>query len=89
MNPYLPDRLSVYEGDPGFAPYEALGERRFAICILLDDVEQKNVLTADRSQGWIRRLVLIDGRPVIDGDHFRTEVVRGRVEFLFAKDIAA
>lgn len=83
------DRLSVYEGDPGFANYDGLGERRHSIRILLDGVEQKDVVTADRSQGWLRRFTMVDGRPVQIGNRLQTEVVKGRVEFEFTKGVSA
>ena len=84
-----PDRLSVFVGDPGHAPYEALGERGHSIRIYLDGVEQQNVMTADRAQGWLRRLAMIEGRAVrFESAHVKTEVVRGKIEFYFGERCA-
>lgn len=79
----VPDRLSVFVGDPGYLPYESLGERRLTIRIYLDGIEQHGVVAADRAQGWLRKFVMADGHPVVERGRFTTEVVRGEVEFRF------
>ena len=46
-------RLSVIEGDPGYDPYQKLGNRRERVRIFIDGVEQQHVLTADSELGFI------------------------------------
>jgi hypothetical protein len=80
------DRLSVHEGDPGFLQYVELGGDSAKIKIFLDGVEQRDCVTADRAQGWVRRFKRLDGMPVIVDYRFAEEVVYGVVEFKLDED---
>lgn len=83
------DRISVYEADPGYPQYAALGDHEAKIKVLLDGVEQRACVTADRTQGWVRRFKDdAEGWPIIVGDHFVTEVVYGVVEFKIEENAA-
>ncbi|MES2030865.1 MAG: hypothetical protein V4477_16920 [Pseudomonadota bacterium] len=75
------DRLSVHEGDPGYSQYVRLGGHGARIKIFLDGAEQRGCVTADRTQGWIRRFKESNGQLVVDGDRVAEEVVYGKVEF--------
>jgi hypothetical protein len=82
MNQLIPDRISAEKDDPGYEPFRRLLNQR--VRVKLDGVEQKQVLTADRAEGWIKRtMVDEDGGLVVDGDEIKTEIVRGKVELSF------
>lgn len=84
MSETIPDRISIEEGDPGQVPFQLLGKQRWDVRILLDGVEQRECVTADRKEGWVKRYVTDNnGRLSVRGDRIATEIVHGKVEFTF------
>jgi hypothetical protein len=74
----IPTRVSIEQDDAGHEPYVRLVAGGHDIDIFLSGVRQKGCITADRSEGFVKRFV----EPiVIDGDQFRTEIIHGEVEF--------
>jgi hypothetical protein len=73
-------RLSVEKGDPGELPYGMLRADHKNARIFLDDKEQRYCITADDSEGYIKRHLLSEGgRPVVIAGAIQTEEVRGTV----------
>lgn len=76
-------RVSIEKDDPGYATYGKLVADSINVKIILDGIEQGACLTADSSEGWIKRLVMSDGgRPAQVNGEFINEVVRGAVEII-------
>jgi hypothetical protein len=76
-------RLSCEKDDPGYRPYcELRGDRR-TFRVLLDGRESKGVITADTSEGWVKRHVITErGNYAHDGKNLLTEIVHGYVEII-------
>jgi hypothetical protein len=72
-------RVSTDESDPGYANCRELVEGGYHITVLLDGIEQIHCQTADPDQGWVCRPRMVKGKPVIFGDAFQTEIVKGNV----------
>jgi hypothetical protein len=47
--------------------------------VFLDGVEQKRVIEADDVNGFIRRYVTKDGKPVVQNGELQTETLSGKV----------
>jgi hypothetical protein len=72
-------RVSSDQTDPGFANYQDLMTAGYIITVLLDGVEQIYPRTAEPDEGWVCRPRMIKGKPVVFGDAFQTEIVKGNV----------
>lgn len=72
-------RISADKADPAYvSPTLTRG------CVIkVDGRTVTEVLTADDERGEVLRYVTDEeGRPIVDGEEFRMEVLRGRVEIL-------
>lgn len=75
------ERISCEHGDPGYIPYGKLCADKIRPKFFLDGVEQKQVLTADAREGWIKRWACGEsGRIAVVNGEAVEEVVHGHVE---------
>jgi hypothetical protein len=72
-------RVSSDQSDPGWANFTDLMAGDYKITVFLDGIEQTHQITADPEEGWVRRYRSVKGNPVIFGDVFQTEIVKGNV----------
>ena len=76
------ERVSCETGDPGEVAYGMACADGKQIKVWLDGVEQTHCITADASEGWVKRLIVSpSGNVAINmaTGEILTEVVRGAV----------
>lgn len=73
-------RISVEKDDPGYIPYAKLNGDGRSPKIYLDGIEQRDCITADASEGWIKRIIITEqGNPANVCGEICHEVVCGKV----------
>ena len=78
-------RISVEPDDPAFLAVDDL--RRHLTHVFLNGEQQSFCLTADEEEGFVKRIVSdAQGKPVLEGSDFKTEVVRGSVRISWPDD---
>jgi hypothetical protein len=77
-------RLSAMRDDPGYDNWARIFSD-YKIRTFLDDVEQHEVDITDSNEGWISRLRMSRGGPLVWGGKFQTEVIKGNVEIRLEK----
>lgn len=79
----MPTRVSIETDDSGEAAYQ-LALRRGDVIVLLDGVEQRNCLTADSVEGFVKRYATASGKLLYNSNKSQalTEIVKGKVEIV-------
>jgi hypothetical protein len=77
-------RLSVIDGDPGYAPYNLIKDKG-SVKIFLDDEELRLCYTADEELGMVVKTVVDDKGNIVltpDGYEVAAEVLYGDVRII-------
>lgn len=83
-------RLSAEPGDPGCGTYQRAKNEGRRIDIRLDGIEQTKVITADDTEGFIKRYASdAKGELIHSGKEFATEIVRGFVTIFISESRSA
>jgi hypothetical protein len=84
---FNPTRVSIKNDDPGFINYSTARARREQVHVYLEDVYQHHCVTADSSEGWVKRCKLdASGKVYAEGNYIVEEVVHGKVEIRLVPD---